>query len=42
MEFLEVDFNMKDFIVEYQQYQIVGLDNDFDEVEEEEEEEEVM
>eukprot|EP00105_Crassostrea_gigas_P039707 XP_019923855.1 PREDICTED: tubulin beta chain [Crassostrea gigas] len=42
MEFSEADSNMKDLISEYQQYQTVGLDNDFDEVEEEEEEEEVM
>lgn len=42
MEFSEADSNMKDLISEYQQYQTVGLDNDFEEVEEEEEEEEVM
>lgn len=42
MEFSEADSNMKDLISEYQQYQTVGLDNDFEEDEEEEEEEEVM
>jgi tubulin beta len=37
MEFTEAESNMKDLISEYQQYESMGVDNDFEEEEEQEE-----
>ena len=39
MEFSEAESNLKDLISEYQQYQTIGIDSDYEEEEVEEEEE---